>query len=789
MKNEELKFDDMNPQITKLIEQYLNDELSANDRVAFEKKMAENEMLRKEVEFQRQIHEAAKRLSLRSEIKGTAKRYYLLQKVMIAGVFILVLAIGSAVFYFSSKDKSTELLGNEKNEIIAQLEKLAPIEHLKTTYFEWSGKDTVFVSPNGVLLSVPKNAYLLDGKAYNGKMLLQYQEAVNVQDIVKSGLSTQSGNKLLETQGMFSVQAFTPDKKRLDVNPQVGVYVQVPVNELKDGMMLFEGNKLQNGIIDWQNPRKLQKMPVLADMKDLNFYPVGYEDTLNKLKLRKDKKYRDSLYLSMEEYMSGLQMYYPILDSEYSWMGAELFESKCVTCHSPHKDGTGPKLFEVRKKWAKGGAKPESIYTWVNNWQAAAFSDSYAKKASEWSPVSHMDYPELKKEDISAIFDYIDSQSLNDSASTFNGIMPSKVLSFWNPKFNNTILSTRDFEKRMRTIHKTCNGTVLKTYTDNLNLPLSEIDAKVAKMGYPEFETFASENIGAVDPSNPHIKMLKAYYETEIKALQKEVKDLLNVRLKKEQAWDNKTREERQKENARSADRNNKNFQQELDHNIESVYRQLGKKKPQLSSASVGFTITGNANIYNVDRFVMERTSTRTSGKFYDKETGKTARLTYNEMTLNVKDAASYNRVFVYLFPSKLSSYHRIEGKDGKFSYKLNAEFTYDLCIVGYKDDGYYFYSKKIIPATDLGTLTLGKISEIKLNASLEQMNNSRFVKTDPISDEIKWLIREKEDYSVQKLRQQMNAFRHRIGFIVFPCNMELPYDYLSSEESSEIEL
>ena len=85
--------------------------------------------------------------------------------------------------------------------------------------------------------------------------------------------------------------------------------------------------------------------------------------------------------------------------------------------------------------------------------------------------------------------------------------------------------------------------------------------------------------------------------------------------------------------------------------------------------------------------------------------------------------------------------------------------------------------------------MTLGKISEIKLNASLEQMNNSRFVKTDPISDEIKWLIREKEDYSVQTLRQHMNAFRHRIGFIVFPCNMELPYDYLSSEESSEIEL
>ena len=90
--------------------------------------------------------------------------------------------------------------------------------------------------------------------------------------------------------------------------------------------------------------------------------------------------------------------------------GEALFKSKCATCHQPHKNGTGPKLFEARKKWADGGAKEGSIYQWVNNWQAAAASDPYAQTVSTWAPTAMQAFPELKKEEIDAIFDWVDSQ-------------------------------------------------------------------------------------------------------------------------------------------------------------------------------------------------------------------------------------------------------------------------------------------------------------------------------------------------------------------------------------------
>ncbi len=89
--------------------------------------------------------------------------------------------------------------------------------------------------------------------------------------------------------------------------------------------------------------------------------------------------------------------------------GEGLFKAKCATCHMPHKNSTGPKLAGVRDKWASGGAKEGSIYQWVNNWQTAAANDPYAAEVSKWSPTAMAAFPDLKKEDIDAILDWVDS--------------------------------------------------------------------------------------------------------------------------------------------------------------------------------------------------------------------------------------------------------------------------------------------------------------------------------------------------------------------------------------------
>jgi hypothetical protein len=272
-----------------------------------------------------------------------------------------------------------------------------------------------------------------------------------------------------------------------------------------------------------------------------------------------------------------------------------------------------------------------------------------------------------------------------------------------------------------------------------------------------------------LEVSNAHLLNLQQFYDNTREALRKSVAEIATALKKKEKAWDDKTNEIRQQENTRSSERNSKNRIEEMEQNTESFYRQLGKKRPELGP-SLGFTITSNVAIYNVDRFVAERTTTRTSGTFFDKETGKTAKLTYEKMKLQVENETSFARVFVYLFPHKLSSYHRITPTNGRFEYALNQEFSYDLAIVAYKDDGYYFYSKKFITATDLGIIQLDAISETKLNATLASMNSSKAIKSGDISQEIAWLLREKADYVVQKKRKLDWELRLRLAEVCFPC-------------------
>jgi cytochrome c551/c552 len=90
--------------------------------------------------------------------------------------------------------------------------------------------------------------------------------------------------------------------------------------------------------------------------------------------------------------------------------GEALFKAKCASCHQPLKDGTGPKLSQVRTKWADGGAKEGSLYQWVKNWQSAAASDPYAKGVTSWSATAMTSAPDLTDDQITQIFDWVDAQ-------------------------------------------------------------------------------------------------------------------------------------------------------------------------------------------------------------------------------------------------------------------------------------------------------------------------------------------------------------------------------------------
>lgn len=766
----------MSTEITRIIDQFLQGELSEQDRLAFEKRMAESEVLRREVVLQKAVYEGAERAALRTQVKQASKAYHVLKRLKTGSLILLIAAALTIValavgHYFKASKKVSEAM-------IALMEKVrdhGPVDNLRSEFFVWNGDDSVMISSGGVLLSIPQQVFLLDGKPYNGETLIQWQEALDAASIVKNGLSTMSGDRLLETQGMFGFQAYAADGRKLEVDPEKGIYVQVPVDEYKQGMQLFEGKANQAGIIDWQHPRPLMKIPVPVDMGLLDFYPPHYEDTLDHLRLRKDKKYRDSLYLSFSP---------SVISPNKLESGRRLFLSKCATCHQLDKNATGPALSGVRSKWFAHAKDPASVYGFVQNWEDECMRENYAREVVMQKPTAMIFFPDLSSDLINDIFEYADHQTghilsrtdrntvnamLTDTLPARYGLDPAKVMAFWNPSFNNTNLSTREFERRMRIIHSFCEDELLDIYTRNLSSPLYELDARVAKMGVPGFADFAAEQVGALNPDSPHTKNLRNFYEKTVRLLQQEVAGNREALIRKQQQWDRAMLEERLKEQKRTTVREQVALMEEFSFNMQAAHKQLGK--------TVGFQIHGTGSIYNIDKYVMDATVARRSADITDPETGETATVRYNDFSFEVVDAAAYGKLFAYLFPSKLNSFQRIASDNGGFSYPLNDGMIYDLAIVGISAKGYAYFQQKTLKGGNLGKIDLQNISESKLNASIEQLNNGRMGNPTRITEELYWLVREQKDYREQQLRQERQAFTDRISRTVFPCAVLLEWE------------
>jgi hypothetical protein len=610
------------------------------------------------------------------------------------------------------------------------------------------------------------------------------------------------------------------------VNPKVGVYVQVPVDELKSGMQLFEGKKDNNGRIDWQNPQPLEKLPVLADMKDLDFYPPGYEPELNAVKWKTGKKDRDSLYLSFDEVSGGRPQGAPVLQQEERVLSRNTVVAPRMALDSlpAMENPKDSRSYSGTTGFSSGSAvnlslscnlvsenKARMIITGTivstRKLNTTGPRNEYLHLQSSDSRITIQHYgteirPSGTVHAITAVYDivlhtsgdiyanassligynslgsgtsattnwelnmeFLHSKQRSEMVGVTSGIQPSKVLAFWQPKFNNTILSTRDFEKRMRGIHGTCSEAVLEKYTNNLNKPLYEIDGEVAAMGYAGFSEFANERVGAVKLDNPHMNNLRQFYAHAVDKLKRAAKKDRDFVRKQEQAWDTAMSTSRRKERERTVTRDAKALDEEYTLNLRNVCRQLGK--------SVGFQIHGGGTVYNLDKYVMDATIARKSTVITDTETGKTATITYNAFTARVADAANYEKCFMYLFPHELNSFQRVDPNNGLFDYPLNNDIVYDLAVVGMNEAGYHLYVKKELNKGELGTITLEPVSNDDFNSRIEALNKNRSSKHKEmkITDELEWLLQEQKDYKVQRERKENVAFRAKIGRTIFPCS------------------
>jgi mono/diheme cytochrome c family protein len=98
-----------------------------------------------------------------------------------------------------------------------------------------------------------------------------------------------------------------------------------------------------------------------------------------------------------------------VFSISYSQEGEKIFKANCASCHHPIKNATGPKLQGALQKWQDGGEE-ELIYKWVAN-PTELYNSGKSKMAKaiwDYSPTAMTAQGHLSKEEVQAVFAYVD---------------------------------------------------------------------------------------------------------------------------------------------------------------------------------------------------------------------------------------------------------------------------------------------------------------------------------------------------------------------------------------------
>lgn len=150
---------------------------------------------------------------------------------------------------------------------------LSPV---KQTFLIKGDRDTLIVGQNGTTLTIPKNTFVnIQGQTATTVTLILV-EANTIADIIKANLQTTSGENILQSGGMFFIDAKENDKS-LGIEEGKSIYVEVKSNYKDPQMKIFEGKFDNKGKINWAVTGNLESVLIPIPLSLLNFHKCDFE--------------------------------------------------------------------------------------------------------------------------------------------------------------------------------------------------------------------------------------------------------------------------------------------------------------------------------------------------------------------------------------------------------------------------------------------------------------------------------------------------------------------------------
>ncbi|MBL4586241.1 MAG: hypothetical protein JKX84_04165, partial [Flavobacteriales bacterium] len=308
---------------------------------------------------------------------------------------------------------------------------------------------------------------------------------------------------------------------------------------------------------------------------------------------------------------------------------------------------------------------------------------------------------------------------------------------------------------------------------NNLDKTLHYCDSSLASIieGHvfaDKLKEFASRGDGRVETDNKYAQFLKGYYHRQAKMEMEAirlVREKYNAdNLKKLQ----EANEKRNTQNANEVERYARNWQEEYQTNLKEAYRQLGYLPAPPPSGLTNNGVVTNSGWNNVDRYVAESVTNRTTLDYTDKD-GNRAVIRYEPIHLEIANAAEFDRVLVYMPPNDLYSFRRLKKDGDHYSETLNELYEYDVLCIGFKGDENFIHHIKKAQPKNYGKVKLKRINKMALEKKLYAITDysvQRNLKED--------LAHQKFDIKEQKRMEKLMAkeqLRNEMRVVVFPCS------------------
>jgi len=245
------------------------------------------------------------------------------------------------------------------------------------------------------------------------------------------------------------------------------------------------------------------------------------------------------------------------------------------------------------------------------------------------------------KPELDTTSEYMHDKSYNPDCHVIN---PASIKVLKEKRFQNTLISTREFEKRLQVIFGTCNQKVLDLYVEQSDKNLWEIDSMAAStLGsshplYNNFVTFSKEKLTKVQNSSASSN-ISAYYNKQVKKTEDE---LLKIRNEYEKLLRKKDKEAQKKK---------------------LEYKELLVKRQIYRLEKFGLKIS-RAGYYNIDKILKD--------------------LDTFELTVHVEKGNEYDRAHVYIINPLIKSLFAMISDSG------NTLFNH-----GYAEDQYLLMWKE----------------------------------------------------------------------------------------------